>query len=202
VTPEKPFSPACERNQQAIFDVLTRYFPGRTQVLEIGSGTGQHGVFFNAQHPEWVWQCSDLPQNLPGIGLWLEDAPHLPAALAWDLCSESGPNTAKTPEYDAVFTANTLHIMPWSAVEQLFLKLAAVLRPGGRFAAYGPFNYNGQFTSPSNAEFDLWLKSRAAHQGIRDFAAIKALADQANLALLADQAMPANNRLLIWQRSV
>lgn len=195
---EKPDAPSCARNREPILGVLREHFVDRRQVLEIGSGTGQHAVFFAGQLPHLTWQTSDCPENLPGIAAWLAEAalPNTPAPLAFDVL-------AAWPEqrFDAAFSANTLHIMPWLAVERLFAGLPAILSEGAKLVMYGPFNYGGRFTSPSNAAFDAWLKDKAAHQGIRDFAAVDRLAGQAGLELLEDRAMPSNNRCLVWQRS-
>jgi trans-aconitate methyltransferase len=178
-------------------EVLREHFADRRQVLEIGSGTGQHAAYFAAALPHLTWQTSDLDSNLPGIRAWLEASalPNLPPPIALDV-SGQWPDT----RYDAVFTANTLHIMGWPEVLVLFGALPGVLAADGVLAAYGPFNYDGRFTSPSNAAFDEWLKQRSPRSGIRDFAAVDALARSAGLALVEDRPMPANNRTLIWRR--
>lgn len=193
----KPFAPACERNQAPILDVLKLYFPSRRRVLEIGSGTGQHAVCFAPAFPDTLWQTSDRAENLPGIRSWLDEAalPNLPPPLTLDV---TGP--WPTERFDAVFTANSLHIMPWSAVEQCFSGIARVLEPDGVLAVYGPFNYDGAYTSDSNREFDGWLKQRSALSAIRDFEAVDALAGEIGCKLVKDHAMPANNRLLAWRR--
>jgi cyclopropane fatty-acyl-phospholipid synthase-like methyltransferase len=167
------------------------------QVLEVGSGTGQHGVHFAAAMPWLTWQTADLAENLPGIRLWLEEAnlPNLPPPLELEV---AGPWPAGP--YDAVFSANTLHIMSWPEVQTLFAALDRVMAEKALLAIYGPFNYGGRFTSESNAKFDVWLKERSAASGIRDFEAVNALASGIGLTLLADYAMPANNRTLVWWR--
>ncbi len=194
----KPYAEACERNRDPILEVLRRHFAARRHVLEIGSGTGQHAVHFAAALPGLIWQTSDLAPNLAGIGRWVEEAgrANLPPPLALDVF---GP--WPDAQFDAVFTANTLHIMSWQGVCALFAALATTLTPDGVLAVYGPFNYGGAFTSPSNAAFDAWLKRRSADSGIRDFAAVDALARSVGLRLAEDCPMPANNRTLIWRRS-
>ena len=196
--PDKPHAPACERNQGPILAVLLEHFSERRQVLEIGSGTGQHAVHFAPALPNTVWQTSDVEENLPGIRLWLEDAqlPNLPPPLRLDV---NGPLPGA--RYDGVFTSNTLHIMSWEEVQKLFAALDGVLTEDGMLAVYGPFNYNGRFTSDSNRTFDEWLKQRSAVSGIRDFEAVDALARSIRLQLVADHAMPANNRTLVWERA-
>ncbi len=194
----KPHSDACERNQAFILEVLRDHFADRRHVLEIGSGTGQHAAYFAAALPGLSWQTSDVDGNLPGIRSWIEESglPNLPPPIALDV-------TGRWPaaHFDAVFTANTLHIMGWPEVQALFAALAHVLTPDAVLAAYGPFNYDGRFTSPSNAEFDAWLKRRSSQSGIRDFAAVDQLARSIGFTLLEDRPMPANNRTLVWRRT-
>ena len=194
---DKPHSPSCDRNREPILAVLRDHFMDRSNVLEIGSGTGQHAVFFAAALPYMVWQCSDRRENLAGIRLWLDEAglPNTPPPLEVDV-SGAWPQMP----FDAVFSANTLHIMSWAEVERLFAGLGDILAADAKLVIYGPFNYGGQFTSESNAKFDVWLKERGEHQGIRDFEAVAALAAGIGLTLLEDRTMPANNRCLVWQR--
>ncbi len=194
---DKPFSEACERNKAPILELLRPLYAAQRHVLEIGSGTGQHAVHFARALPHLQWQCSELPENLPGLRLWLDEAAllNLPPPLALD-ASEPLP----AGDCDAVFTANTLHIMAWPQVQQLFAGLGVGLRPGALVTVYGPFNYGQRFTSDSNARFDAMLRAGDARRGIRDFEAVDALARAAGLRLLADQPMPANNRCISWQR--
>ena len=193
----KPYSDACERNRDPILAVLRDHFADRHRVLEIGSGTGQHAVHFAAALPQLTWQTSDLAPGLAGIRLWLEEAglSNLPPPIALDVTGP-WPDT----RFDAVFSANTLHIMGWPEVRALFEALPAVLTDDAVLAVYGPFNYDGRFTSDSNAAFDEWLKQRSAHSRIRDFAAVDELARSIGFYLVEDRAMPANNRTLIWKR--
>jgi cyclopropane fatty-acyl-phospholipid synthase-like methyltransferase len=195
---DKPFAPACERNRDPILAVLRAHFADRTHVLEIGSGTGQHAVHFAGALPQLIWQTSDVAENLPGIRMWLDEAnlPNTPAPIELDV----GGATWPSERYDALFSANTLHIMSWPEVEQLFVHIARLATPDAKLVIYGPFNYDGRFTSESNAAFDQSLKARAPHMGIRDRAAVDALARKAGFALVDDAAMPANNRTLVWQR--
>ncbi len=163
--PLKPYSAACDRNREPILAVLKEWFADRHEVLEIGSGTGQHAVHFAAALPHLKWQTSDVSENLPGIRAWLDEAglPNTPAPLHLDV-NASWPNRT----FDAVFTANTLHIMSWEEVERFFDRLQHTLATDATLAIYGPFNYGGKFTSDSNAAFDADLKQRADHMGIRD----------------------------------
>jgi cyclopropane fatty-acyl-phospholipid synthase-like methyltransferase len=195
---DKPFAPACERNRDPILAVLRPHFADRSRVLEIGSGTGQHAVHFAAAMPFLVWQTSDMAENLPGIRAWLDEAKlrNTPPPLALDVDGNDWPATP----FDAIFSANTLHIMSWPEVERFFGALDAITTRDAKLAIYGPFNYGGAFTSASNAAFDESLKLRAAHMGIRDIEAVDALARKAGFAMIDDVAMPANNRTLVWQR--
>ena len=194
----KPNAPACERNREPILAVLRERFADCRSVLEIGSGTGQHAVHFAAAMPWLAWQCSDVSANLPGIRLWLDEAglANTPAPQVLDVMGDW-----PVRRFDAVFTANTLHIMGWTEVEAFFAGVDRVLAHGdGVLVAYGPFNYGGAYTSDSNREFDGWLKARDPRSGIRDFEAVDALARGIRLRLADDVAMPANNRTLVWRR--
>ena len=195
----KPFSPACERNRDVILAVLREHFADRRRVLEIGSGTGQHAVHFAQALPQLVWQCSDVPLHLSGIRQWLADArlPNTPEPLAFDVNA-----VPPAGEFDAVFSANTLHIMSWAEVQRLFAVLPRLMVQRALLVVYGPFNYDGQFTSASNAAFDASLRADQPQRGIRDFEAVDALAEAAGLTLLEDRAMPANNRCITWRRGV
>ncbi len=196
-TLQKPYAPACERNRDPILAVLREYFADRRRVLEIGSGTGQHAVYFAQAIPELVWQASDVKENLPGIRLWLDDAglANTPPPLNLDVRGEW-----LMAQFNAIFSANTLHIMSWSEVEQLFQRLPSVMSEDAVLAIYGPFNYDGRYTSESNAQFDVWLKQQGAHMAIRDFEAVDKLAQSIGLQLEEDRTMPANNRTLVWRR--
>ncbi|HZP64968.1 MAG TPA: DUF938 domain-containing protein [Rudaea sp.] len=195
---DKPYSAACERNREPILAVLRRHFADRKHVLEIGSGTGQHAVYFAQKLPHLVWQASDREPNLPGIRAWLDEVPlsNAPAPIALDVARGPWPDV----RYDAIFSANTLHIMAWRDVEALFAALPRIAAADARLAIYGPFNYGGKPTSDSNAQFDRTLKAQAPHMGIRDAEAVVALGAATGFDLVEDNAMPANNRCLVWQR--
>lgn len=193
----KPFSEACERNREPILGVLRRVFADRTNVLEIGSGTGQHAAYFAPELPHLVWQPSDVSAHLPGIRMWVQDAsvPNLRAPIPLDVEGAWPAFSA-----DAAFSANTCHIMSWPQVERLFDGIGKRLPSRGVFCVYGPFNYAGQYTSQSNAGFDAMLRARDPASGLRDFEAVVALAEKNGLGLEEDNAMPANNRLLVFRR--
>ena len=194
---QKPFSPACERNRGPILTVLRERFADRTRVLEVGSGTGQHAAHFAAALPHLIWQTSDVAAHLPGIRLWLAEAqlPNTPEPLAFDV-NQAWPAGL----FDAIFSANTLHIMGWDEVVLLFAGLPTVMSPGATLTVYGPFNEGGRFSSASNADFDAALRAADPQRGIRDIEAVDDLAQAAGLVRVDDRALPANNRCLTWQR--
>lgn len=196
-----PFSQACANNQAPILAVLESALAGRHQILEIGSGTGQHSVYLAPRLPHLVWQTSELPEHHASIAAWhaAHPAPNLRAPLTLDLRRSAWPQTADG-SFDAVFTSNTCHIVAWPLVERMFALVGQHLPVGGVFAIYGPFNYGGQFTSDSNRAFDAWLRARDAASGIRDLEAVQALGLQHGLELVQDHAMPANNRTLVFQK--
>ena len=190
-----PFAESAEQNKGVIFDAIKGCLQG--DVLEIGSGTGQHAVFFGSQSPQVTWQASDLPANLPGIRARIEASglPNLAAPIELDVLGA-------WPErlYDFVYSANSFHIMNTKMVAACIEGIGRCLKPGGVFALYGPFNFGGAYTSESNARFDQMLKSRDPESGIRDFEWIEELAGRVQIDLLEDVEMPANNRCLIWKK--
>lgn len=195
----KPYAESCEQNQGPILEVLQDIFADQQRVLEIASGTGQHAVYFGRSLPHLTWQTSELAQNHMGIQAWLDESllPNVLPPVAIDI---NDPGWL-IENVDAVFNANTVHIVAWQAVEAMFAGIARVLEEGGLLCLYGPFNYDGKFTSESNARFDAWLKSRDPNSGVRDFEALNQLAESHGLLLQKDVPMPANNRILVWQRS-
>lgn len=196
----KPFSEACEENKAPILAVIQPLLQDCDAVLEIGSGTGQHAVHFAAQMPHLRWHTSDVHEHHAGIQCWLNESnlPNTRNPLPLDVMHDPWPAL----NVQAVYSANTVHIMGWEAVEALFAGVGKLLPNSGLFLLYGPFNYNGQYTSESNARFDQWLQMRDSHSGIRDFSALNRLAEQAGMHLQQDYTMPVNNRLLVWQRRV
>jgi hypothetical protein len=189
----KPFSEASERNRGPILQVLKRIFSRTRFVLEIGSGTGQHAAYFAAELPHLVWQASDVAENLPGIREWVSEPP--PIELDVD---KEWPQL----DVDAVFSANTCHIISWPQVERMFAGVGRLLPAYGVFGLYGPFNYGGRHTSESNARFDAMLRARDPASGLRDVDDIVRLAALNGLGLEEDNAMPANNRLLVFQKQL
>jgi len=194
----KPWSEACDQNRDPILAVLRVELAGCHSVLEIGSGTGQHAVYFGHHLPHLAWQTSDLDENHPGIHAWLAEAglPNVRPPLSLDVSRDAWPQ----PPFDGVFSANTTHIMSWPQVTDMFAGIGRILDPGGVFCLYGPFNYGGQFTSTSNARFDDWLRSRDPASGVRNFEDLDRLARGNGLVLSNDHEMPVNNRLLVWRK--
>jgi SAM-dependent methyltransferase len=195
----KPFSQACENNKDPILTVLKRVFDSPCEVLEIGSGTGQHAIYFAEHLPHVTWQPSDLSIYLPGIDSWLEEArlENIKSPMVLDINKKPWP----VSEIGAVFTANTLHIMSWESVQVFIESLGKVMCPGAIFCCYGPFNVGGTYTSDSNAQFDVWLKQQNPLSAIRDIEAVISLANNAGIKLKEDIEMPANNKLLIWEKN-
>lgn len=194
----KPFSQACENNRMPIFFQLDRLCKPEMKLLEIGSGTGQHAVYLGSELG-LTWQTSDLIENHNAINTWLEDAAkdNIKAPIELDV---NRPFSVDLAEYQAIFTANTLHIMPSYSVEALFEQLADCAQNTQLFV-YGPFNYDGQYTSQSNAQFDQWLAEQSTLSAIRDFEWIDELAQSAGFSLQEDIAMPANNRFLVFKKT-
>lgn len=199
-----PFSRACENNKQPILAILQKELKDSLHVLEIGSGTGQHSIYFAPRLAHLTWQTSDVVNNHASINAWHTEHPaaNLYAPLAFNLAHDSVPvnHNIDTP-YDAVFTANTLHIIAWSLVEQLFALVGDILPVHGKLIVYGPFNENGHYTSASNQQFDISLRQRDAQSGIRNLEDITDLAEQHHLTLSEKYAMPANNQLLVFQKT-
>ncbi|MDP5212224.1 DUF938 domain-containing protein [Pseudoalteromonas tunicata] len=192
-----PFSQACENNKIPIVEQLKKIFTTTSKVLEVGSGTGQHAVFFAAQLPHLIWQPTDLTVNHYGINAWRNElpSPNLKPPLELDV-SAAWP----VLQVDGIFTANTLHIMSWELVKMFFQGVGKHLALQGRLVVYGPFKYQGQFTSESNAQFDLWLKAHDSARGVRNIEDVVQLAQSVGLALISDTVMPANNQLLVFEK--
>ena len=193
---EKPFSQSSENNKDYILNVLKEAFQDTNSVLEIGSGTGQHAVHFARNLPHLNWQPSDIEINLPGIGLWLYESelPNIKEPVLLDV----NKLPWEVGKFEGLFTANTLHIIAKAEIENLFQGIAQVLKDHGTLCIYGPFNYDGEYTSPSNERFDDWLYRQNPKSAIRDFEWVNSLAENVGLVLTQDHEMPANNRLLEW----
>jgi cyclopropane fatty-acyl-phospholipid synthase-like methyltransferase len=194
----KQFSEACEQNKIPILAVLREAFRDTERVLEIGSGTGQHAVYFASHLPHLQWQPSDRKENHASISAWAAESrlANLLTPLDLDVTSDHWPRQT----FDGVFSANTTHIMSWPAVRCMFAGIGRLLEYDGILCLYGPFNYHDTYTSPSNERFDGWLRSRDPDSGIRNFEDLDALARSNDMQLQADHEMPVNNRLLVWAK--
>lgn len=193
------YSAAAENNKQPISAVLARELTEPGTVLEIGSGSGQHALYLARNLPHLQWQATELPHAIKALqrNLYQHSIANMLPPIALDVAKSSWLSGS----VEVVFTANTLHIMSWHLVTAFFAGVGRNLGSQGRLCVYGPFRYGGNFTAPSNAQFDAWLSSRDPLSGIRDFEAVDALAQSIGCKLVADHAMPANNQLLIWQRN-
>lgn len=196
----KVSAPSVQRNQEPIKKVLLEYIYDGGEVLEIGSGSGEHAVYFADNIPDIYWTTSDQKENHENIKAHINES---------NLKNIEGPHTYKVgvdqfPEgdFDYVFTSNTLHIMSWKDVKSLVKQMGKSLQEGTLVLIYGPFNYNNEFTSESNAKFDLWLKERNQQSGIRNFNDLKIVMEKSHLHFMADHQMPANNRLLVFSKIV
>jgi len=197
-TTECPDAPATSRNRVPILEVLRDEFRDRSSVLEIGSGTGQHAAYFAGHLTHLTWQTSDVVENHAGIHAWCAAAalPNLRNPIPLDVRSDPDPGG----DYDAVFSANTSHIMDPTAVQDMIALVGRLLPEDGRFCLYGPFRINGNFTSDSNAEFDAALQSRGQGMGIRDLEWLNELAQNAGMERSGLIAMPANNFIALWRK--
>ncbi len=193
----KQYSAACDQNKDPILKVIKPLLLNTKSVLEVGSGTGQHCVYFAKELPHLTWQASDQSMYLPSINAWIDDAKlaNTPKEIELNVDLDWPED-----KYQAIYSANTVHIMSWEMVLNFFKGVGQMLDKGGVFILYGPFNYQGQYTSQSNANFDLWLKNRDPLSAIRDFEALNQLAQKVGLSLVNDFAMPANNRILCWEK--
>jgi len=193
-----PFSAACERNKEPILEVLRIRFVDRAQVLEIGSGTGQHAVHFARALAHLTWHPTEQLAYLADLAqrVKLDGGNNLRPPTLLDVRQAVWP----VRNVDAMFTANTMHIMSWSEVIALYRGVGAVLAPGGVFCVYGPFRYDGRYTSDSNQEFDRMLQERDPQSGLRDIHAINSLAEQYGLRLDTDYDLPAHNRLVVFTK--
>jgi len=197
---ERPYAESCVQNREPILQVICPQLPAPCELLEVGSGTGQHAVYFGSRLPHVRWQPSDRADQLAGIQAWVDDAglDNVPDPIELDvLLEEQWPRHPVS----AVFSANTVHIMGEPEVAALFSGVARVLKSTGVFLLYGPFNYRGRYTSESNRDFDRWLKERDPHSGIKDLDWLCGLAAAGGLELVEDCAMPVNNRTLIWRKT-
>lgn len=196
---EKKFSPACDRNKDPILAILKPLLKDKSLIFEIGTGTGQHAIFFSKALSHLQWQTSDLIENHRNIKMWLEGA-KLPNVLP-PVIFDAGIDKIPTHYYDAVFTANTFHIMTWPQVCCCIEKVGQCLKAKGLFIIYGPFNFNGQYTSLSNEHFEKQLITQNPNMGIRNFEDIAQQCLGSQMLFIEKYPMPANNFILVFQKS-
>ncbi len=167
----KPYTESCDQNKGPILSVIAPLFSSLSNVLEIGSGTGQHAIYFAENMPHLTWYTSDCRPYHDGINMWLADASlaNVKPPFELDVSASKWPDI----EVDAVFTANSVHIMHQQDVVRLINGVAKLLKPKGSLVIYGPFNYKGLYTSESNRSFDQWLKDRDPLSGIKNFEEIE-----------------------------
>lgn len=193
----RPYAESCDQNREPIRQILNEFVEGKQSVLEIGSGTGQHAVYFADCYPWLNWQTSELKENHKGIQAWIDHSElnnivtpiELDAAGEWPQYS-----------YDLLYTANTIHIMSESQVEALFDQCVSCMHDSSLLLMYGPFNYQGMYTSDSNARFDDWLKQRDSLSGIKNYEWLQQLGEKSGITCIHDYEMPANNRILVWKK--
>ncbi len=196
---EKSFSEACEKNKESILKVLREIIgPQNRRLLEIGSGTGQHAVFLAPFFPHIEWTCSDRKSVLPAMNRRIEESgvSNIRPSFVFEVGKDDFPRL----HVDLVFTANTFHIMHWKECKTLIKQLGNRLQKNAKVIIYGPFNYEGKFTAPSNDEFDQWLKSHDPQSGIRSFEDVHKAMIKQGFEFVKDYEMPANNRMLIFNR--
>ena len=193
-----PFSPAAERNKSAILQQLEKLLNGSESVFEIGSGTGQHAIHFCTAMPNLNWQPSEVPGRVKVTDSVVASTKltNIKKTLALDVAQETWPEI----KVDVIYNANTAHIMSWSITRKMLIGVARALEKDGLFLMYGPFNYQGKFTSESNKNFDINLKASNPEQGIRDIEDIIELTSDNHLILQNDIEMPANNRFLVFMK--
>ena len=195
---ELPFSEACERNKGPILEVLRKVFSKTGTVLEIGSGTGQHAVHFSKNLPHLVWQPTELGERVAMLKsrIDLEGPGNLLPAKELDVLRIDWG----LEETDAIFIANVFHIAPIEVMHSCLKGTSKCLKRLGIFCVYGPFRFGGEFTSPSNAQFDSSLKTNNPEWGIRDFEQLCQVAEEEGLAFQHNYSMPANNQLLVFKK--
>jgi len=194
----KEFAPACERNKDPILEILREIFVEPKLVMEIGSGTGQHAEYFSQHLPHIQWQPCDLRESHPSIEAHRVESgrSNFLAPLFIDLLTDQWP----LEQADAVVCINTIHIVAWQGVVNLFAGAGRILPPGGLLYVYGPYRYANRPLEASNEKFDQWLQARDPVSGVRDFEHVNEVATVSGLQLEDDRPMPANNRSIWWRK--
>ena len=191
----RPYAESCDQNREPIREILEKFAGNAETLLEIGSGTGQHAIYFAQCFPSIAWQTSDLAENHDGIQAWIDDS-GLENVQSPLLLNANDPWPVQ--KYDILYTANTIHIMSEKDVIAFFNQCGGCMHDESCLIMYGPFNYQGQYTSASNERFDQWLKQRDNLSGIKNFEWLQELGKKSGLNCTHDFKMPANNRILVW----
>jgi cyclopropane fatty-acyl-phospholipid synthase-like methyltransferase len=193
-------SPAVARNRKPLLEVLRELLPASARVLELGSGSGEHALYFTQREPGWIWQPSDPdPAARASITAYREQSAPPPFLPPLDIDATA---SWQHPPVDAVFSANMVHIAAWPAVSGLFAGAARVLSAQGKVILYGPFRFAGRFTAPSNAEFDVRLRARDPDSGVRDTSEVELAAQAHGFECTRCFPMPANNHVLVFTAEV
>lgn len=196
---ERPYSPACETNKDPILNVLKDVITQEDRrLLEIGSGTGQHAVYFAPHFPQVEWYPTDVSASLKGMSLWFHE--HQIRNIQKPSRLEVGKDELPKLKFDLIFTANTFHIMHWKECKSLIKMFGGRLREGSRVLIYGPFKYDGQFTSVAHEELDRELKAKDPSSGIRAFEDVNNAMIKNGFELILDVDMPENNQMLVYNR--
>ncbi len=193
---QRPFNKSADANKDVILEQLRLVLPVPARVLEIGSGTGQHGSHFTGEIPELEWQTSDRDLETYGLAAAISEVSNMPEPIVLDVAHWP----ALRPRFDAVYSANCVHLMDARDLPHYVAGAARSLLPDGVMILYGPFKYRGEFTTDSNERFDTFLKAQHPSAGIRDFEVIDRLAGEEGLRLEKDVAMPSNNQFLVWRK--
>jgi cyclopropane fatty-acyl-phospholipid synthase-like methyltransferase len=196
---DKPYSPSCDKNKEAILEVLKDIITNDpAKLLEIGTGTAQHAVHIAPMFPNLEWVTSDIEKNHEGIKMWLKDykIPNIHGPQLYEV----GIDKIPYQKFDYIFSANTLHIMSWKEVKTMIKQISPSIHEGSQVIFYGPFNYDGKYTSESNESFDGWLKGRDSKSGIRNFEDVKATMEKYEMDFTKEYDMPANNKILLFTK--
>ena len=203
----RQYAPATARNREPILNFFRQWLASTSYILEIASGTGEHGLFFSEQWTEILWQPSDVnPRAIASIKAWqeLQGNERFLSPLKLDMQLDHWWDHPGLRSHDdvthAIVNINMLHISPWESAEGLFHGAEKLLRSQDFLYFYGPFKRAGEHTSTSNHAFDQSLRSRDASWGVRDLEAVIALAQDHRFALQCVEPMPANNFSVLFEK--
>ena len=196
---KKPFSSACEKNKKPILEVLKEIIsPENRHLLEIGAGTGQHAIYFASHFRDLNWTISDIASRQYDLKqlIYKEKLKNIHGPIEFEI----GKTLFPREDFDLIFLANVFHIISWKLIKTLIKTFGKSLKEGTQVLVYGPFNYEGAFTSSGNKQFDKNLREKDPLSGIRSFEDVKKVMEKNGLFLGKDYEMPANNRLLLFMK--